>query len=195
MEIKTEKPYYTPEEYLALEESSEYKSEYHDGEIIPMTGGTINHNIIAGNFYAYLKYTLRGQSYKVFFADVRLWISLKNRYVYPDVMIIQGKPVYAGTGKTTITNPLIIVEVLSESTKNYDKGEKFDFYRSIPEFREYILIEQSKYCLAQYTKNSENQWLFTEYNGKDNVLNLATVEVQIPFSGIYQEVDFSESEE
>ena len=72
-------------------------------------------------------------------------------------MVIEGKPIYAATGKTTVTNPLIIVEVLSEYTSNYDKGEKFDFYRSIPEFREYILIEQSRYYLAQYTKKSENQ--------------------------------------
>ncbi len=110
-------------------------------------------------------------------------------------MVVPGKPVYAGTGKTTITNPLIIVEVLSESTKNYDKGEKFDFYRSIPEFREYILIDQSKYYVAQYAKTSENQWLFTEYNPENNVLNLATVEVQILLSELYQEVDFSDSEE
>ncbi|MGB3510008.1 MAG: Uma2 family endonuclease [Microcoleaceae cyanobacterium] len=177
MQVQIEKRYYTPEEYLSLEKTAEYKSEYHNGEIIPMTGGTTNHNLIAGNFYVYLRYALREKSYKVFFADVRLSIPLMNRYVYPDVMIIQGKPVYAGTGKTTITNPLIIVEVLSESTKNYDKGEKFDFYRSIPEFREYILIDQSKYYLAQYTKTSENQWLFTEYNGENNILKLATVEV------------------
>ena len=195
MQVQTEKRYYTPEEYLALEETSEYKSEYHNGEIIPMTGGTTNHNIIAGNFYKRFPLRIKEQSYKVFFADVRLWIPLKNRYVYPDVMVIEGKPIYAGAGKTTVTNPSIIVEVLSNSTSNYDKGEKFDFYRSIPEFREYILIEQSRYYLAQYTKTSENQWLFTEYNGENNILKLATVEVEIPFNEIYQEVDFSESEE
>ncbi len=122
MQVKTEKRSYTSEEYLALEETSEYKSEYHDGEIIPMIGGTTNHNIIAGNFYKRFPLQIKQQSYKVFFADVRLWIPLKNRYVYPDVMVIQGKPIYAGTGKTTVTNPLIIVEVLSESTSNYDKG-------------------------------------------------------------------------
>ncbi len=139
MQVKTEKCYYTSEEYLELEKTAEYKSEYHNGKIIPMTGGTTKHNIIAGNFYKRFPLRIKEQSYKVFFADVRLWIPLKNRYVYPDVMVIQGKPIYAGTGKTTVTNPLIIVEFLSKSTNNYDQGEKFDFYRSIPEFREYIL--------------------------------------------------------
>lgn len=195
MQVQTEKRLYTPEEYLALEEKAEYKSEYHDGEIIPMTGGTTDHNIIAGNVYTKLKLALRGQSYKVFFADVRLWMSTYRRYVYPDVMVVQGEPVYNGTNKTTITNPLLIVEVLSKSTKNYDKSEKFDCYRSIPEFREYILIDQSKYHVEQYAKTSENQWLFTEYDSENAVLPLASVEVEIPLSELYEEVEFRDIEE
>ena len=195
MQVQTEKRLYTPEEYLDLEEKADYKSEYHDGEIIPMTGGTTDHNIIAGNFYTTLKLALRGQSYKVFFADVRLWMSTYRRYVYPDVMVVQGKPIYDGSNKTTITNPLLIIEVLSKSTKNYDKSEKFDYYRSIPEFREYILIDQSKYHLEQYAKTSENQWLFTEYNSENAVLTLTSVEVKIPLIELYEEIDFSEIEE
>jgi Uma2 family endonuclease len=195
MQVQTEKRLYTPEEYLALEEKAEYKSEYHDGEIVPMTGGTTDHNIIAGNVHTNLKLALRGQSYKVFFGDVRLWIPSYRRYVYPDVMVIQGKPVYDGTNKTTITNPLLIVEVLSKSTKNYDKSEKFDCYRSIPDFREYVLIDQSKYHVEQYAKTSENQWLFTEYDSENAVLTLAAVNVQIPFSQLYEEIDFSDIQE
>ena len=194
MQVQTEKRLYTPEEYLDLEEKADYKSEYHDGEIIPMTGGTTDHNIIAGNFYKKFPLRIKGQSYKVFFADVRLWMSTYRRYVYPDVMVVQGKPIYDGSNKTTITNPLLIIEVLSKSTKNYDKSEKFDYYRSIPEFREYILIDQSKYHLEQYAKTSENQWLFTEYNSENEVLTLASVEVKIPLSELYEEVDFSEIE-
>ena len=194
MQIQTEKRYYTPEEYLTLEETAEYKSEYRDGEIVPMTGGTTNHNILAGNFYKRFPLRIQGQSYKTFIADVRLWIPLYPHYVYPDVMVVEGKPVYQGTGTTTITNPLLIVEVLSKSTKNYDKGEKFDGYRSIPEFREYILIDQSKYHVEQYAKTSETQCLFTEYDSENAVLNLACVELQFPLKELYEEVDFSEGE-
>jgi Uma2 family endonuclease len=194
MQVQTEKRYYTPEEYLTLEETAEYKSEYRDGEIVPMTGGTTNHNILAGNFYKRFPLRIQGQSYKTFIADVRLWIPLYRHYVYPDVMVVQGKPVYQGTGTTTITNPLLIVEVLSKSTKNYDKGEKFDGYRSIPEFREYIMIDQSKYHVEQYAKRSETQWLFTEYDSENAVLNLACVELQFSLKELYEEVDFSEGE-
>lgn len=95
MEVKTEKPYYTPKEYLANEKTSEYRSEYYNGEIIPMSGGTTNHNIIAGHFYKRFPLRIGEQSYKIFSADVRLYIPLKNWYVYPDVMVIQGKAIYA----------------------------------------------------------------------------------------------------
>jgi len=134
MLTETQKLYSTPEEYLALEEAADYKSEYIDGEIVPMTGGTLNHNDIAGNFYALMKFALRGKKYKVFIGDLRLWIPRYRLYTYPDVMAIQGEPVLQGDRTDTIINPLAIVEVLSKSTKNYDQGDKFDYYRSIPEF-------------------------------------------------------------
>ena len=111
MQTQTEKRYYTREEYLVLEEAAEYKSEYRDGEIVPMAGGTTNHNQIAGNVYAKLKFALKGQNYRVFITDVRLWIPRYNQYTYPDVMVIQGEPAYEGTGTTTVTNPLMIAEV------------------------------------------------------------------------------------
>lgn len=175
MIAQIEKRHYTPEEYLALEATAEFKSEYHDGEIVPMTGGTTNHNQIAGNFYAYFKWTMKRQNYNIFIGDVRLGLPRHRRYVYPDVTIVEGKPVYEGAGKTTITNPLVIVEVLSESTRNYDKGDNFYFYRSIPEFREYILIDQYQYHVEQYANPAENQWLLTDYEGSDAVLAMTTV--------------------
>ncbi|MEL7418652.1 MAG: Uma2 family endonuclease, partial [Cyanobacteria bacterium J06555_3] len=123
---------YTPEEYLQLEEQAEYKSEYRDGAIIPMTGGTTNHNEISGNVYANLKFGLKKQNYRVYIADVRLWIPRHRLYTYPNVMLIKGEPIYADKGTTTVTNPVMIIEVLSPSTQNYDLGEKFTYYRSIP---------------------------------------------------------------
>lgn len=118
MLVQTPKRSYTPEEYLELEEKAEYKSEYIDGEIVPMTDGTTNHNKIALNFAAYLKFGLRGQNYDIYIGDVRLWIPRYRQYTYPDVMVIEGTPVYTGTNTTTVMNPLLIAEVLSKSTKN-----------------------------------------------------------------------------
>lgn len=195
MSTQLEKRYYTPEEYLALEEVAEYKSEYHDGEILPMTGGTTNHNEIAGNFYSRFKSIFRGQNYRIYMGDVRLWIPRYRRYTYPDVMIIQGKPIYEGTGTTTVTNPSVLVEVLSKSTINYDHGDKFRYYRSIPEFQEYILIDQYSLYVEKFFRQSEGQWLLTEYEGEDAVLSLNSTDFQISFGDLYAGVDFELSEE
>lgn len=190
MLAETEKRYYTPEEYLALDEAAEYKSEYLDGEILPMTGGTANHNKIAGNLYKRFPLTVSGQNYEIFINDMRLWIPRYRLYTYPDVMVIQGEPVYAGNNTTTVTNPLLIVEVLSKSTKDYDRGEKFLYYRSIPELREYILIDQYKYHVEQLTKTADGKWLFTEYESEDSVLAMESVEFQISLRDIYDRINF-----
>ncbi|MEG3895345.1 MULTISPECIES: Uma2 family endonuclease [unclassified Microcoleus] len=187
---QTEKRYYTPEEYLALEEAAIDKSEYHDGEIVPMTGGTTNHNSIIINLIANLKFGLRGKDYRLFTSDVRLWIPLTRRYVYPDIMVIQGEPLYQEKNKTIVTNPLVIIEVLSNSTKDYDRGGKFLAYRSIPEFREYILIDQYSYHIEQFAKNSNSKWVLTEYDSDESVLTLESVEFQMPLREIYERINF-----
>ena len=195
MQVNTQKKYYTPEEYLALEETAEYKHEYRDGEIVPMTGGTTNHNEIALNIAANLKFSLKSKNYKVYMGDVRLWIPRYRQYTYPDVMVIQGQPIYTGKGITTVMNPKLIVEVLSKSTKNYDQGDKFLYYRSIPEFIEYLLIEQEEYRLLQYTKTSTNQWQLTEYESVDAIISLNSVDLEVSLSDIYEGVDFKLSQE
>ena len=195
MQLQTQKRYYTPEEYLELEEAADYKSEYRDGDIVPLTGGTTNHNKIALNFAANLKFGLKGQKYDIYIGDVRLWIPRYRQYTYPDVMVIQGEPIYTGTNTTTVMNPLLIAEVLSKSTKNYDQGDKFLYYRSIPELREYILIDQSQYHVMQYVKTAEGQWLFTEFEAEDSVLSLQSVDFKIAFSDLYERVNFAEGED
>jgi Uma2 family endonuclease len=185
---------YTPEEYLQLEAKAAYKSEYRDGEIVPMTGGTTNHNEIALNLAATLKLSLRRQNYRVYIGDVRLWIPRYRQYTYPDVMVVQGQPIYTGSNATTITNPQIIVEVLSPSTQNYDQGDKFMYYRSIPEMQEYILIDQNQFYVMQHSKTPEGKWLMSEYEGHEAVLTLSSIEFQIPLSDLYEGVDFSHIE-
>ncbi|CAD5923755.1 putative protein sll1609 [Planktothrix rubescens] len=192
---KTEKRYYTPEEYLALEETAIDKSEYHDGEIVTMTGGTTNHNKLALNFCRKFPLTIKEQNYEIFINDVRLWIPQTRRYVYPDIMVIQEEPIYQENNQTVVTNPLVIIEVLSNSTKNYDRGNKFFFYRSIPTFREYILIDQYSYHIEQFAKNSKSKWELTEYDSEDSVLTLESVEFQIPIRDIYQRINFEANAE
>ncbi|OBQ20542.1 Uma2 family endonuclease [Anabaena sp. AL93] len=190
MQIQTSSKYYTPEEYLELEEKSEFKNEYIDGEIIPMTGGTTNHNEISGNFYLHFKLKMRNQNYKIYMGDVKLWLERYQIYTYPDIMVIQGEPIYQGTGTTQVTNPLMIVEVLSKSTINYDKTDKFRFYRSLPELKEYIMINQYEYFIEQFAKNAEGQWVLTEYESVNDILSLKSIDFQITFSDIYEGVNF-----
>jgi Uma2 family endonuclease len=190
MQTQTPKKHYTPEEYLQLEETSEFKNEYHDGEILPMAGGTTNHNEIAGNFYANFKFKMRGKNYKIYIGDVRLWMPRYRIYTYPDAMIIEGEPIYEGSGTTTVTNPSIIIEVLSKSTENHDRTNKFRFYRSIPTFKEYIIVDQYEYLIEQYAKNANGQWVLTEYESIDALLSLQTIDFQISLNDIYAEVNF-----
>ena len=192
-QVKTEnqKVDYTPEEYLELEEKSELRNEYIDGKITPMTGGTPNHNEISGNLYTFLKLALRGKGYKVFMADLRLWIPQYNVYTYPDIMVIKGQPVLQDNRNDTVTNPLLIVEVLSKSTKNYDQGDKFDYYRSIPEFAEYILVDQYCYYVKQFAKADDGRWWLSEYQDKDDSLSLASLDFETKLSDIYEEIELS----
>ena len=191
MTIATDKSTYSFAEYLQLEETAAYKNEYQDGEIVPMTGGTTDHNKIALNFAAYLKFALKEQKYNIFIGDVKLWIGQYRQATYPDVMLIEGEPIYYETGKTTVTNPRLIVEVLSKSTQNYDQGDKFLYYRSLPELQEYILISQSRPYIMQYNKTEENKWLLTEYEGENASLSLTSVNFALSFQEIYEGVTFN----
>jgi Uma2 family endonuclease len=190
MTTQLEKRYYTRDEYLELEENAEFRSEYWDGEIVPMTGGTDNHNQLAGNLYAYLRFGLKGQNYRIYIADMRLWIPKYKLYTYPDVMLVEGTPQYEQNSKTTLTNPSMIVEVLSRSTQAHDQADKFRFYRSIPAFKEYILIDQYQRYAEQYAKAETGKWVLTEYESTDSILSFATVDFQIAFADLYESVVF-----
>ncbi|MEA5534678.1 Uma2 family endonuclease [Crocosphaera sp. XPORK-15E] len=190
MLVETEKKYYTPEEYLKLEETAEYKNEYHNGEIIPMVGGTTNHNKICLNFCRQFPLTINNQDYDIYMEGVRLWLSEHNFYTYPDVMVIKGEPIYHGKGTSNIINPQVIIEVLSKSTKGYDRGDKFQYYRSLPTFQEYILIEQYSYSVDQYVKKSENEWSLNFYTGENAILKFASVEWEISLQDLYKRVNF-----
>jgi Uma2 family endonuclease len=195
MQTQAVSKYYTTEEYLQLEETSECRNEYRDGEIVPMAGGTTNHNEIAGNFYANFKLQMRGKDYKIYMGDVKLWIPRYRIYTYPDVMVIQGKPIYEGKGTTTVTNPVMIVEVLSKSTENHDRTNKFRYYRSLPTLKEYVMIDQYEYLAEQFYRNTDGQWVFTEYESGESILSLQSIEFQIALSDIYAGVDLAIEEE
>lgn len=185
----TEAKTYTADEYLALEIAAETRNEFRNGEIVPMPGGTPDHNQIVVALNALLWFALRGKEYKIFIADQRLWIPEHNIYTYPDVMVIP-RPVELQAGrKDTVINPIFIAEVLSDSTKAYDRDEKFAAYRTISGFQEYLLIDQYKPHVEQYVKQDVNQWLFTEYSAEAR-FTLSSVAVEIAIEDLYENVEF-----
>jgi Uma2 family endonuclease len=180
---------YTPEEYLTLEETAEFRSEYWNGEIIPMTGGSINHNRIAGTIHAYLKFARRGKSWEPFITDLRVWIPRYRRYTYPDVFVIQAQPVFQESRTDTVMNPCLIIEVLSKSTQDYDKTDKFRYYRSIPEFQEYVLVSQYEIYVEHHTKTNDG-WILREYESEAAIIHLSSIGVEIAIADIYEGVTF-----
>ncbi|MGB3405740.1 MAG: Uma2 family endonuclease [Microcoleaceae cyanobacterium] len=190
MIIQTENKTYTAEEYLELEIAAETRSEYRNGEIIQKTDETPNHNDISGNLYILLKSALKNQDYQVFILDQRLWIPQVSVYTYPDVMVIP-KPLELQTGrKDTVVNPYFIAEVLSKSTQNYDRSEKFTAYRTLPNFKEYLLIDQEQVYVEHYVKTAVNQWLLTEYSDENVSLSFHSFECHIQIKELYENIEF-----
>jgi Uma2 family endonuclease len=183
--------YYSTEEYLSLEETAETRNEYINGEIIPMPGGTTNHNQLAINFCRAFPLTINDQDYYTYINDVKLWIEEYRIYTYPDIMIIEGQPIYQSDNSTVVTNPKVIIEVLSDSTKNYDRTDKFRFYRSLPTLQEYFLISQSSYYVEQFVKQDDQQWLFKAIDGENNSITFSTIDFSIALKTLYHRVIFS----
>jgi Uma2 family endonuclease len=180
---------YTLDEYLELELASETRSEYRNGAIIPMTGGTPDHNELAINLASLLKSALRGKPYRIFATDQRLWVPHRTLYTYPDVMVVE-KPLQLQTGRIdTVMNPCFIAEVLSKSTQDYDHGEKFSAYRTIDSVREYLLIDQYSIHIEHYVKTPTNQWLLSEYDNPNITLSLNVIEAQIEIITLYENID------
>ncbi len=189
---QTKERIYTAQEYLELEIASETRNEYRNGEIVPMTGGMPNHNEISSILNAILRLSLKGKPYSIFVADQRLWIPDANLHTYPDIMVLP-KPIELQTGrKDTVTNPCFIAEVLSKSTQNYDKSEKFTAYRTIPSFQEYLLINQYRIQVEHYVKTAANQWLLSEYDDPNTSLSINSFGLQILIADLYENIDFED---
>ncbi len=179
----------TPEEYLTIEVASTDRHEYRNGEMMIMPGGKPNHNDIGGNFYIALKTALRKAPYRVFYADQRLWLPDAQIYTYPDVMVLQ-KPIELQTGRSdTVMNAVAIVEVLSTSTQDYDRGEKFVAYRSMPDFQDYVLVDQTKHYVEHHQKMATNQWLLTVHTDESDTIHLKSCNITIAIADLYEGIE------
>jgi Uma2 family endonuclease len=191
---RSERQYYTPEEYLALETAAETRSEYCNGDIIPMTGGTTNHNRIARNLSAWLHFASKDDDdYENFIGDVRLWIPEAKIYTYPDVMVVvAGAVEYHNNRTDTICNPSVIIEVLSPSTEACNRSEKFAAYRTLPSFQEYVLIHQTHIQVEHYTKQAPKRWLLQDLDSEDSQIQFASLPFAIALDDLYRKVQFAD---
>jgi len=180
----------SPEEYLERERKAEFKSEYFRGEVVAMAGGTYEHSLIIANLIGELHAALRRGNCRLSSTDVRLAIASSNLYTYPDVMVVCGDPVFAGNRRDTVCNPVLVIEVLSESTEAYDRGEKFQSYRSISSLMEYVMVAQDRTHLEQYTRQPDGRWLLTDHNDSASRIRFEAVGVDLQLSNVYEKVDF-----
>lgn len=185
--VKPPKSYLSADEYLAIERSSEVRSEYIDGEMVAMSGGSWEHSLIIGNTLAELKQQLRGGPCKVHASDLRVQAPDGLR-TYPDVVVVCGAPAFADEHRDMVTNPKLIIEVLSPTTESYDRGRKFESYRTIPALEEYVLVSQERAHVEKFLRQPEGAWLLVEVTGLQEAISLSSVGCRLSLEALYEGV-------
>jgi len=181
--------YITPEEYLAIERQADFPSEYFLGETFAMAGASKEHNLIAGNAFAELHAQLKKRPCQVYSNDMRVKVNPTGLYTYPDIVVVCGKEQFDDKHKDTLLNPTLIIEVLSDSTEAYDRGEKFQHYRQLDSLMEYILIAQKKHHLEHYVRQPDNQWLFSETDNLQDIVQLSAINCHLTLSEVYDNIN------
>ncbi|UQA61083.1 Uma2 family endonuclease [Polyangium aurulentum] len=177
----------TPAEYLALERSSPEKHEYFGGEIFAMAGASEEHNLIVGNLVGELRQALRQGPCRVYPSDMRVKVSTGGLYTYPDVIVVCSRPEFEDEKRDTLTNPEVLVEVLSDSSERYDRGRKFEHYRKILSLQEYILVSQDQVLVEQFTRKDDGSWGLREHRAGGR-LWLASIGCELLVDEVYLKV-------
>ena len=180
---------HTAAEYLELERQAEYKSEFVDGEIFALAGASEPHNLITANLTIVLGSQLRGKPCKLYPGDMRVQLAESTRYFYPDVVILCGEAAFTSSTRDTLINPTFVVEILSPSTKNYDRGEKFRQYRTLSSLQTYVLVSQHEPFVEVFEKQ-EGGWLLNEYEALDSSVSLPSIDCELSLHEVYDKVNF-----
>jgi len=181
----------TPEEYLVLERTAEYKSEYFAGELFAMAGASERHASIVANLMYMLVGQLKGRPCKAYANDLRLKVSPTGLYTYPDVLVVCGTPRFTDEQKDTLLNPVVLIEVLSESTEAYDRGKKFDHYRALTSVSDYLLVSQDQHKIEHFVRQPDNRWLFAAYTTLDDVVEIPSIACALPVRDVYDKVELA----
>ncbi|MGD1068703.1 MAG: Uma2 family endonuclease [Bryobacteraceae bacterium] len=185
-------PFLTPEQYLEIDRAAERRSEYLDGHIYAMAGGSRTHSYLAVAIAAELRQALRNRGCEVGNSDLRVRVSERGPYFYPDAVVSGGDAETAGDDDIAL-NPTLIVEVLSKSTEAFDRGDKFAWYRKIESLREYVLISQTSPRVETFVRSEQGGWTFTEFAGPEAICRFASVDCSIPVAAIYQGIKLEQA--
>lgn len=188
--MQAAKNFYTPEEYLRLEENSPEKHEYYQGEIFSRAGGTPRHNFLVANIGAELNFGLRGKDCTPYSSDLRILVRSNGLYTYADISVVCGETDLAPERNDTITNPVLVVEVLSPSTEKYDRSQKFELYRGLESLKDYLLVDQSRVYIELYTRSGSDTWLLQTFTSLSQTVTLVSVNLAIPVASLYDKVKF-----
>ena len=180
----------TIEEYLAFENEAIEKHEYYQGEIFAMSGASRNHNEIFSNLFVDIGTKLKGKNCKPYGSDLRIHVPKNTLYTYPDISIICGEMDLTDDHFDTATNPSVIIELLSGSTRNYDKGEKFTLYRDIDSLQEYILVDTEKIYVEKHIRHADNSWQLTDYRTMEDSFTISTINVSFLLKDVYEGISF-----
>jgi Uma2 family endonuclease len=179
-----------PEAYLEVERESETKSEYYDGVVYAMTGASINHIRVVTNLTRELSSQLRARRCDVLSNEMKVRLQNSRKFFYPDVIVLCGEPEFHDERRDIILNPLLVIEVLSDSTEAFDRGTKFQAYQTLDSLKEYILVAQDRPVVEQYVRQADGKWIYTAAVGLESSLTLPSVECSLNLSAVYDKVDF-----
>ncbi|MSQ94319.1 MAG: Uma2 family endonuclease [Gemmataceae bacterium] len=183
----------TPQEYLARERKAEFKSEYYRGETFAMAGASWEHALVKDNTAHYARIELDDVPCRVVTSDLRVLVDKTGLYTYPDIIVVCDEPQFEDKMFDTLLNPRVLMEVLSDSTKGYDRGDKFVHYRKVPSLQEYVLIAQDEPLVERHVRQPNGDWLMTEFRGLEQALALTSVPAKIALADIYRGVEFPEN--
>ena len=185
----------TAEEYLEFERGSEIKHEFYNGRIYAMAGAKRRHNVIALNIGSEIREHLKGRDCEAYPSDMRVFVPRFDLYTYPDVSVVCGKPEFQDAVLDTLLNPVLLIEILSDSTESYDRGKKFQHYRSIESLQEYVLVSQNEARIEKYIRQGDGFWVLSEAVGVDSSITFESIDCPISLGEVYDKIDFDEPEE
>jgi Uma2 family endonuclease len=185
-------PTFTEAEYLEIERRSEVKHELIDGRLVAMAGASLAHVLLVTNLVVELGNQLKDRDCTVYSTDLRVKIQKSGRFTYPDVAVVCGRLELGTEQRDVLLNPRVLIEVLSESTKDYDRGEKFEQYRSIPSFTEYLLVAQDRHHVEHHVRQKDGRWLLEETDSLGDSVVLESIDCRLALTDIYTKVRFAE---